>query len=80
MPITTKHSEFLYQLRDEGSTNMLEAGPYLEKEFGLNRNEANSILKEWIKSFNKEPTTTVSLGDILDSMLERKKIQCQKKE
>lgn len=53
--------EFLYTLRDEGSTNMLGAGENLAIEFGLTRKKANSILKEWIKSFENEPTTLVSL-------------------
>ena len=46
-----EHKEYLDALRESGVTNMLGAGPYLEAAFGLSRNEATDILKEWMASF-----------------------------
>ena len=43
--------DYLVSLRDSGVTNMMGAGPYLEREFGLSRYEAKDILLEWIESF-----------------------------
>ena len=43
--------DYLVTLRDSGVTNMLAAGPYLQREFGLSRYEAKDILLEWIDSF-----------------------------
>jgi len=40
---------YLEGLRQSGVTNMFGAGPYLEREFGLNRNEANEVLLDWMK-------------------------------
>jgi hypothetical protein len=46
--LTQEHHDFLIQLRDSGVTNMWGATPYIQREFGLNRDEANDILLEWI--------------------------------
>ena len=43
--------DYLVSLRDSGITNMLAAGPYLQREFGLTKREASDILLEWIDSF-----------------------------
>ena len=42
---------FLDNLRDSGVTNMFNAGPYLQKEFGMNRYEAKDIILEWIETY-----------------------------
>ena len=42
---------YLEGLRQSGVTNMFGAGPYLEREFGLNRNEAKEVLLNWMKSY-----------------------------
>ena len=42
---------YLEGLRQSGVTNMWGASPYLEREFGLNKNEAKEVLLDWIKSF-----------------------------
>ena len=34
-------------------TNMFGAGPYLQKEFGLERGEARQVLANWMKSFGE---------------------------
>lgn len=62
------HRDYLLDLRDKGTINMLGAGQYLEKAFNLKKGEGNPILKEWIAEMQKQPTVSVSLGDILDSM------------
>jgi hypothetical protein len=54
MKLTEEHKEYLIALRDSGATNMWGASPYLEREFGLSRNDAKDVLLEWIKSFDKE--------------------------
>jgi hypothetical protein len=45
-----EHEEFLDELRESGETNMVGAAPYLQEEFDLTRNEARTILSEWMKS------------------------------
>ena len=42
---------YLEGLRLSGVTNMFDAGPYLEREFGLDRNEAKEVLLDWMKSY-----------------------------
>lgn len=42
----------LEELRRSGETNMYGAGPYLEAEFGLSRQEARSILSDWMRNYN----------------------------
>jgi hypothetical protein len=54
MKLTEEHKEYLIALRDSGATNMWGASPYLEREFGLSRNDAKDVLLEWIKSFDKK--------------------------
>ena len=41
---------FLDALRDTGVTNMFGAGPYLSREFGLDKREAREILAKWMRS------------------------------
>lgn len=48
-----EYFDYLVELRDSGVTNMWAASPYLEREFGLSRQDAKDILVAWIKSFNK---------------------------
>ena len=42
---------YLDDLRDSGVTNMFGAAPYLQEEFGLDRNAARDILRQWMDSF-----------------------------
>ena len=44
---------FLYldRLRESGIVNMFGAGPYVEDEFGLGRQEAKEHLIEWMTTF-----------------------------
>tara|TARA_R100000935_G_scaffold23219_1_gene42519 strand:+ start:245 stop:418 length:174 start_codon:yes stop_codon:yes gene_type:complete len=43
--------DYLVELRDSGVTNMWGAGPYLEDQFDLTKEEAKGVLLSWIKSF-----------------------------
>ena len=42
--------KFLDNLRDEGTTNMFGASPYLQQAFDLEKKEARKILAKWMKS------------------------------
>ena len=44
---------YLEGLRQSGATNMFGAGPYLEREFGLDRNEAKEVLLNWMTSYER---------------------------
>tara|TARA_B100000085_G_scaffold231501_1_gene218372 strand:+ start:74 stop:247 length:174 start_codon:yes stop_codon:yes gene_type:complete len=44
---------YLEGLRQSGVTNMFGAAPYLEREFGLDRNEAKKVLMDWMKSYER---------------------------
>jgi uncharacterized protein YciI len=50
--MTNEHKDFLNALRDSGVINMFGAGAYLQREFGISRQKAKTILLEWMKSFN----------------------------
>ena len=45
-----EYFEFLDELRESGRTNMMGAGPYLQREFGLDRREARKIVLRWMRS------------------------------
>lgn len=49
-----KYWIYLEKLRRSGETNMWGASPYLQKEFGLDKYTANSILTEWIKNYDRK--------------------------
>ena len=49
---TEDYFSYLDDLRDSGVTNMFGAAPYLQQEFGLDRNEARDILRQWMDSFH----------------------------
>lgn len=49
-----KYWIYLEKLRRSGKTNMFGAGPYLMKEFGLDKKEAHEILIDWIKNYNRK--------------------------
>ena len=44
--------EYLDELRISGVTNMYGAGAYLEKDFGLSKREARTILTKWMETFS----------------------------
>jgi len=48
------YADFLLNLRDSGVTNMNGAGPYLQAHFHITKVEANKVLINWMKSFEKK--------------------------
>lgn len=48
--------EYLDELRESGVTNMFGAGPYLSREFGLEKAEASKIVQSWMKTFSHDKT------------------------
>lgn len=51
--LTQEHHDYLICLRDSGVTNMWGAGPYIQREFGVNYEDAKNILLEWIDYMSK---------------------------
>ena len=51
--MTNEYHDYLNALRDSGVTNMFGAGPYLQRDFGISRQEARDILLEWMENFNR---------------------------
>ena len=47
-------SEYLNELRKSGVTNMFGAGAYIEKEFGIAKEDAKKALSYWMKNFKKD--------------------------
>ncbi len=52
--ITEEHLTFLDNLRDSGVTNMLGAGDFISRRFGVDTEEAHSILRYWMDSFGND--------------------------
>jgi len=46
-----EYFEYLTNLRDSGVTNMYGAAVYLQRDFGLSRQESRDILLKWMESF-----------------------------
>jgi hypothetical protein len=44
-----KYYDYLITLRNTGKINMMAAVPYLERDFGLTKEEAKTILFAWMK-------------------------------
>ena len=51
-----KYFDYLAELRNSGATNMLCAGVYLQRDFGIRSSEAGDIMLRWIKSFEERGT------------------------
>lgn len=49
--IAREHSDFLFELQDSGVTNMMGAGPYLVKRFGVTKKESHEILSDWMANW-----------------------------
>ena len=49
-----KINAYLIALRDSGRINMMGAGAYLQRDFGLSRYEAKAAVLQWIKTFKRE--------------------------
>ncbi len=48
--VTDEHLQFLDDLRQVGTVNMMGAGAFLESEFGLSPEEASEVLDYWLKT------------------------------
>ena len=51
MEDSKQYFEYLNDLRDSGVTNMFGAAVYLQRDFGLSRQESRDILLKWMESF-----------------------------
>ena len=51
--VTQEHLDYLDDLRESGQTNMYGAGPYLMRDFDIERELSHKILDYWMKSFGK---------------------------
>jgi len=54
MKTTNEYWIYLENLRKTGLVNMYGAGPYLENDFGLSKQEARKILLDWMHNYNPE--------------------------
>lgn len=46
--------DYLDKLRERGITNMFNATSYIRSTFGIDKFEANNLLKDWMKTYPKE--------------------------
>jgi hypothetical protein len=51
--VTDEHLGYLDDLREIGSTNMYGAGSYIAREFGVSKQDANTILSFWMATFSE---------------------------
>ena len=51
-----QYYSYLNELRESGITNMFGASPYLQEEFGLEKQEAAKLLTYWMENFDKLQT------------------------
>jgi len=49
--VKEEHLHYLDRLRVSGETNMYGAGQYLQREFGVDKHDANFILQHWMNTF-----------------------------
>ena len=47
--LTDRHRKFLDDLRDSGKCNMIAAGSYVQREFGVSGYEAKDIILTWMR-------------------------------
>jgi len=47
--MSEEHIEFLDELKSSGICNMFSAGPHLQDEFGVSKEEAKQIVLSWMK-------------------------------
>ena len=51
MEDSKQYFDYLEILRKSGVTNMFGAAVYLQRDFGLSRQESRDILLKWMESF-----------------------------
>ena len=42
---------YLDELRESGETNMFGGGAYLQRRFGIGKDEATKVLAKWMQTF-----------------------------
>ena len=50
--------EYLDKLRASGITNMFGAAPYMERELGMSRHGARTILSKWMMTYSDQPASS----------------------
>ncbi len=50
---TEEHLVFLDELRESGVTNMFGAAPYLQREYGCPKIDADEIVQYWMQTFEE---------------------------
>lgn len=70
------YEEYLMNLSDSGVVNMFGAAPYLQREFGLSKEDAEEVLLRWMNSFSetKEKSKSISPGLIQRRIEHEKKM------
>lgn len=53
--VIAKVFAYLDKLRASGVTNMFGASPYIKRDFGMPRDEADAMLKAWMRTFCDDP-------------------------
>ena len=51
---TNKYWIYLENLRRSGVVNMFGAAPYLQDEFGIDKNRAKEILADWMHNYDPD--------------------------
>jgi len=51
MELQDKVNVFLDSIRESGAINMFGAAPYVAEAFGVSRNEAKDLVKNWMQTF-----------------------------
>jgi len=67
-------SSFLDELRESGATNMFGAGQFVEKAFGLSKEEARGFVTYWMENFGNESKKKVNESRATDLKKEIKKL------
>ena len=52
-PTQDQVNSFLDELRESGSTNMFGATPYIQKQFGITKYDAQRFLVNWMENYGK---------------------------
>lgn len=47
------HLTYLDRLRESGEVNMMGARPYLQNEFGLDKEDSRAVHTYWMKTFGQ---------------------------
>ena len=53
MELQDKVNVFLDAIRESGAINMFGAAPYVAEAFGVSRNEARELVKNWMQNIKK---------------------------